>query len=115
LLAVDLDESGRAFELCEEYILDLFALALGAAGERRELMEQRGACVARRAAVLRAIERRSGDPDLTPSVIAAELGITTPRAPASRGSRTQLFTSCARHASRQSGLDVERSESTTEE
>jgi len=54
----------------------LIALALGVEGEARELAEQRGARAARREAILREIERRSGDPGLSAATIAIVLGVT---------------------------------------
>jgi AraC-like DNA-binding protein len=68
--------AGRATELYGEHIIDLVALALGADGERRAVAEERGARAARLAAVLRGIERRSDDPDLSAAKISMLLGIT---------------------------------------
>jgi AraC-like DNA-binding protein len=67
---------GRATELCGEHIIDLVALALGAEGEGRAVAEERGARAARVAAILREIERRSGDPCLSAVTIAPLLGVT---------------------------------------
>jgi AraC-like DNA-binding protein len=58
------------------HIHDLVCLMLGAKGDARELAEQRGARAARREAILREIERRSGDPGLSAATIAILLGIT---------------------------------------
>ena len=68
--------TGRTTELYGEHIIDLVALALGANGEWRAVAEERGARAARLAAVLREIERRSGDPGLSAVTIAMLLGIT---------------------------------------
>ncbi len=68
--------AGRATELYGEHIIDLVALALGADGERRAAAEERGARAARRSAILREIERRSGDPGLSATTVAILLGIT---------------------------------------
>jgi AraC-like DNA-binding protein len=68
--------AGRVIELYGEHIIDLVALALGAEGEARAVAEERGACAARRSAILREIERRSGNPDLSAVTIALFLGIT---------------------------------------
>ena len=58
------------------HVYDLASLILGAKRDVRELAQQRGMRVARRTAVLRAIERRSGDPGLNVNAIAAQFGIT---------------------------------------
>jgi AraC-like DNA-binding protein len=68
--------AGRATEFYGEHIIDLVALALGAEGEGRAVAEERGARAARRSAILRMIERRSGDPGLSAIAIALLLGIT---------------------------------------
>jgi len=68
--------AGRAPELYGEHIIDLVALALGAEGEGRAVAEERGARAARRSAILRVIELRSGDPGLSAITIALLLGIT---------------------------------------
>ena len=49
-------------DLVVSHVYDLVALLLGAKGDARHLAQQRGARAARLAAVLREIERRSGDP-----------------------------------------------------
>jgi AraC-like DNA-binding protein len=67
---------GRAAELYGEHILDLVALALGADGDGRVAAEGRGARAARRSAILREIERRSGDVGLSATTVASALGIT---------------------------------------
>ena len=51
-------------DLVVSHVYDLVALLLGAKGDARHLAQQRGARAARLAAVLREIERRSGDPGL---------------------------------------------------
>jgi len=68
--------AGRATELYGEHIIDLVALALGAEGEGRAVAEERGVRAARRSAILREIERRSGDPDLSAMALALLLGVT---------------------------------------
>jgi AraC-like DNA-binding protein len=68
--------AGRATELHGEHIIDLVALALGADGDGRAAAEERGARAARRSAILREIERRSGDAGLSVMSVASGLGIT---------------------------------------
>jgi AraC-like DNA-binding protein len=68
--------AGRATELYGEHIIDLVALALGADGEGRTAAEERGARAARRSAILREIETRSGDAGLSVMSVASGLGIT---------------------------------------
>lgn len=58
------------------HIHDLVCLMFGAKGEARELAEQGGDRAARRSAILRAIESRSGDPGLSATAIAGLLAIT---------------------------------------
>jgi AraC-like DNA-binding protein len=58
------------------HIHDLVLLTLGAKSDARGLAEQRGLRAARRAAVLRAIDRGSDDPDLSALAVAEQLGIT---------------------------------------
>jgi AraC-like DNA-binding protein len=58
------------------HVYDLVVLALGAGRDARALAENRGQRAARQAAILRAIEGRSGDPGLSANVVAAALGIT---------------------------------------
>jgi AraC-like DNA-binding protein len=65
-----------ATEFYGEHIIDLVALALGAEGEARTVAQERGARAVRRTAILREIERRSGDPDLSAIKIALLLGVT---------------------------------------
>ncbi|HEY6254497.1 MAG TPA: helix-turn-helix domain-containing protein [Xanthobacteraceae bacterium] len=73
---IDVSGGGRAAQLYDEHIIDLFALVLGAEGEARVLAEQRGARALRRRAILSEIERRVGDPTLSAAGIAIRLGIT---------------------------------------
>jgi AraC-like DNA-binding protein len=73
---VGLLNKGPAVELYEDHLIDLIALSLGVKGDARVLAEQRGARAARLAAILREIERRSGDPGLSAITIALLLGIT---------------------------------------
>lgn len=63
-------------DLIVAHIHDLVTLILGAKGDARRLAQQRGARAARLAAILREIERRSGDPGLSAITIAHLLGIT---------------------------------------
>ena len=63
-------------DLVVSHVYDLVALLLGAKGDVRHLAQQRGARAARLAAVLREIERRSGDPGLSAITIALLLGVT---------------------------------------
>lgn len=74
--SVDFSGDQRAHAMYEAHILDLVALALGAEGDERVIAERRGGQAARRAAILRAIERHSGDPTLTAVTVAASLGVT---------------------------------------
>jgi AraC-like DNA-binding protein len=66
----------RLRECVVAHVHDLIALLLGAEGDARHAAEQRGGRAARRAAILRSIERHSADPALTASRVAARLGIT---------------------------------------
>jgi AraC-like DNA-binding protein len=68
--------AGRVTEVYGEHIIDLVALALGADGEGRSTAEERGARAARRSAILREIERHSGNPDLNAATIATLLRVT---------------------------------------
>ncbi|MFZ3360935.1 MAG: AraC family transcriptional regulator [Xanthobacteraceae bacterium] len=63
-------------ELVVAHVHDLVSLFLGAEGEARQFAEENGARAARRAAILREIERRGGDPGLSAVTVAALLGIT---------------------------------------
>jgi AraC-like DNA-binding protein len=63
-------------DLVVSHVYDLVALLLGAKGDVRHLAQQGGARAARLAAILREIERRSGDPGLSAVTIALLLGIT---------------------------------------
>ena len=63
-------------DLVVSHVYDLVALLLGAKGDARHLAQQRGARAARLAAILREIERRSGDPGLNAATIALSLGVT---------------------------------------
>jgi|SRR5579871_6780106 len=63
-------------ELYDEHLVDLIVLALGAQGDARRQAEQRGGGVARRAAILRAIEKYAATPGLSTTSIALLLGIT---------------------------------------
>jgi AraC-like DNA-binding protein len=73
---VGLLNKGPAVELYEDHLIDLIALSLGIKGDARVLAEERGARAARRAAILREIENRSGDPSLSAITVALLLGVT---------------------------------------
>jgi AraC-like DNA-binding protein len=64
----------RTAQLFGDHLVELAALALG--GEPRRLAQEGGIRAARRAAILREIERRSGDQSLNAAVIATSLGVT---------------------------------------
>jgi AraC-like DNA-binding protein len=76
--AHDIDRSGggRAIALYDEHIVNLIALTLGAGRDVRIAAEENGLSSVRRSAILREIERRSGDPGLSAVTIALLLGIT---------------------------------------
>jgi AraC-like DNA-binding protein len=63
--------------LAVAHIHDLVSLIMGAEGDARELANAGGGRAARRLAVLREIERRSGDPQLSALNVAALLGVTS--------------------------------------
>lgn len=63
-------------DLTVTHVHDLVCSALGAAPAARQLAEHRGVRAARRAAVLRVIETRSGNHGLSAVALAAELGVT---------------------------------------
>ncbi len=63
-------------DLVVSHVHDLVALLLGAKGDACRLAQERGGRAARRSAILREIERRSGDPGLNAMTIAILLGIT---------------------------------------
>jgi AraC-like DNA-binding protein len=73
---IDLGHDADATQIFERHIVDLVALALGVSGAACRLAEQRGVRTVRRGAILREIERRSGEPGLSASVIAASFGVT---------------------------------------
>jgi AraC-like DNA-binding protein len=73
---IEFRDGERTAELFSDHVLDLLVLALGGEGEQAALAEERGLRAARRAAILRAIERRSGDLGLSAAAIAATLGVT---------------------------------------
>jgi AraC-like DNA-binding protein len=70
------DDHRRAMQLYGEHILDLIVLALGAEGEAREVAERRSMGAIRRDAIIREIASRSGDPELSVTTIAAQIGVT---------------------------------------
>ena len=63
-------------DLVVSHVYDLVALLLGAKGDARYLAQEGGARAARLGAILREIERRSGDPGLSAITIAHLLGVT---------------------------------------
>jgi AraC-like DNA-binding protein len=63
-------------DLVVSHVYDLVSLVLGAVGDVRQAAEEGGVRMARRAAILRDIERLSADPALTANVVAGLLGIT---------------------------------------
>jgi AraC-like DNA-binding protein len=69
-------DDGRAIQLAGEHILDLIALALGAEGDARSLVEQRSVSAVRRAAIVREIESHASDPKLSANTVASRQGIT---------------------------------------
>lgn len=73
---VDLSGGSDITRLCEDHVIDLIALALGATGDNRQQAEDRGARAARLSAVLCEIERRSGNQCLSAASVAAQLGVT---------------------------------------
>jgi AraC-like DNA-binding protein len=73
----DLDlASPELRRLVVDHIYDLVSLVLGVRGDWREAAEQQGGRAARLAAILRAIERRTGDRNLSALTVANEFGIT---------------------------------------
>ena len=75
-LDVGLMDGARATQLYGEHIIDLIALALGAEGDAREIVEQRSVAAVRRAAILREIDKLMADPNLNAAAIASRHGIT---------------------------------------
>ena len=73
---LDVAASARATQLYEQHIVDLIALALGADGDVRAAAEENGLRSVRLSAILREIERKSGDPGLNAIAIARRLGVT---------------------------------------
>jgi AraC-like DNA-binding protein len=73
---VDLSGDGRAVQLYDDHIIGLIALALGAEGETRVFVEQRGVGAVRRAAILHDIATLLRDPSLGAATIARRHGIT---------------------------------------
>ena len=73
---LDFGDGGRATQLYDAHIIDLLALALGPERDTRELLERRGVGAVRRAAILHEIEKRLGDPNLSATAVALQLGIT---------------------------------------
>jgi AraC-like DNA-binding protein len=63
-------------DLVVSHVHDLVALLLGVKGDAHQLAQSGGARAARLAAILREIERRSGDPGLSATTIARLLGVT---------------------------------------
>lgn len=75
LLGVDASAPALC-DLIATHIHDLVALVMGAKGDTQIIAEQRGASAARRAAILRHIEKRYGDADLSVGVVACLPGVT---------------------------------------
>ena len=75
-LSAGLVDGAPATRLYGEHILDLIALALGAEGDERQFAQERGLQAARRAAILREIDKRSADPALSAATVAKRLGVT---------------------------------------
>ena len=73
---IDLISGERSTRLFEEHIIDLIALALGAADDARALAEQRSVRAVRQAAILREIEASLADARLDAEAVARRLGIT---------------------------------------
>jgi AraC-like DNA-binding protein len=67
----------RMCDLVVAHVHDLVAMILGASGEARRLAEDGGGRAARLAAIFHAIDRRSGDPGLSATAVAALLGVTS--------------------------------------
>jgi AraC-like DNA-binding protein len=74
--SVELPGSRAATRLYEEHIIALVALALGAQGEAREVLEERSLRAVRRAAIMHLIEASFADPRLDAEAVAIRLGIT---------------------------------------
>ncbi len=73
----DLNPAGGVARLCEEHIVGLAALALGAEGEARHTIEHHNDLrTVRRAAILQDIGTSLSDPKLAAPAVAARLGIT---------------------------------------
>ena len=73
---LDFSSGGRAAQLYDTHIIDLLVLALGPERDTIELLERRGVGAVRRAAILHEIENRLGDPNLSATAVAMQLGIT---------------------------------------
>lgn len=73
---IALSDGVCAAGLYGEHIADLIALALGARGDARALIEQRGVRTVRRDAILREITRHLADPELSAATVGSRLGIT---------------------------------------
>lgn len=73
---IDFAGSPQAASLYDDHLRDLLALALGAEGDARMVVEQRGGRAARRDAILKMIAAALADPELSIGVVAQHLGIT---------------------------------------
>jgi AraC-like DNA-binding protein len=74
---IDIDpRGGRGARLYEDHIVDLVALALGAARDEQVLIEERSMRAVRRGAILREIDLHVGDPHLSAAAVAVKLGVT---------------------------------------
>lgn len=74
--SIDLEGTDRAGAYFGGHIVDLIALAMGAEGDARREAEDRGARNARRVAILREIDRRSGERRLSAAALALQFGVT---------------------------------------
>jgi AraC-like DNA-binding protein len=68
--------SPTLYDAVVAHIHDLVALSLGVNGDARRAAEAGGMQAARLSAILRLIERRSGEPDLSAVTVATVLGVT---------------------------------------
>jgi AraC-like DNA-binding protein len=76
ILSADALATPQLRELVVAHVHDLVLLTLGVKGEAYQLAQQRGVRAARRTAILRAIDSRSGDPGVNAFAIAAQLGVS---------------------------------------
>lgn len=69
-------EPGYDLTLATLHVRDLALYALGVRGDTHALVRERGVRAARQGALLDAIVKRAGDPDLDPASVAAQLGMS---------------------------------------